>query len=704
MYISLQSGDVAIPPIIPALAISLAPPPDRKDFKVKLYAGATVLLLISSGSPRMAGSGNRRLVQLDAERLGLLDISPPHAQSALSLQILDARIGSVLGVTSRANDPVRIDNALVLTAKVADVPSSSLIWVESGRLLSLKLGDKLEKPSRLAAYTSSPIAQVRDVGLSHLGMFVAHHEDGTAAAISCAEGRLELRWQFADASSDSLFAAFVDRLGDAHIGHLSFSSSLQLGSFQIYSAAATEASPAGMLAGHTFPFDQDRFGSMITFAFEATPPNAYNVATRSYISTTSGAAQAWEGSHVIWHQEQSLSNIDSPALYWDVAETVQHDSSSSLLADSSFASRLRRHLHAVSRLLDRSTLLTSIGLVPTSRQLAFVASSAYRTIFALDLAQQGRVVWRACLDAEAGRWDSSQRLRMSELDGGRPTVSLALVDDAESRSTTLVQLDALTGMNLRLDETPSSSSSQDVLHETSASDKIKIEVSGTSIAGLPLRPLGLEKPIWALHLAEQEQVVAVAVSNHGKASRHSSAPPADMFLGLAGVVASTGRILGDRSTLLKYLNPNMIAVVTVSPATTSSSVLLIDTKSGALLQRIGPISDVDEESHLSLALQDNWIVLTYRVAGEAARVSKVLSVELYHAPADLHEAEAAPIQALSRTFVSTQNLEIKSFTRTKLGITTYSAICRGKSSLYLGVSSILGGRSTSPRSKIKRSF
>jgi hypothetical protein len=147
-----------------------------------------------------------------------------------------------------------------------------------------------------------------------------------------------------------------------------------------------------------------------------------------------------------------LSTIDSPALYWDVAETVQHDSSSSLLADSSFPSRLRRHLQAVSvsffhrkdptpanpfppdqRLLDRSTLSTSIGLVPTSRQLAFVASSAYRTIFALDLAQQGRVVWRACLDAEAGRWDSSQRLRMSELDGGRPTVSIALVDDAEVR-------------------------------------------------------------------------------------------------------------------------------------------------------------------------------------------------------------------------------------------------------------------------------
>nr|CRX79161.1 hypothetical protein [Leucosporidium scottii] len=57
MYISLQSGDVAIPPIIPALAISLAPPPDRKDFKAKLYAGATVLLLISSGSPRMACGG-----------------------------------------------------------------------------------------------------------------------------------------------------------------------------------------------------------------------------------------------------------------------------------------------------------------------------------------------------------------------------------------------------------------------------------------------------------------------------------------------------------------------------------------------------------------------------------------------------------------------------------------------------------------------
>lgn len=145
------------------------------------------------------GSGNRRLVQLDGERLGLLDISPQHEQSTLSLQIMDARTGSLLGQTSGANHQVRIDNALVLTPNSADLPTSTLVWIDSGRLLSLKLGDKLGRPSRLDAYGRSPVAQVQDVGLAHLGLFVAHHEDGTAAAIACAEGRLELRWQFADA-------------------------------------------------------------------------------------------------------------------------------------------------------------------------------------------------------------------------------------------------------------------------------------------------------------------------------------------------------------------------------------------------------------------------------------------------------------------------------------------------------------------------
>ncbi|ORY45435.1 hypothetical protein BCR35DRAFT_311094 [Leucosporidium creatinivorum] len=619
--------------------------------------------------------GSLRLVQIDAERFGVLDISPQDEQPALSLQLIDARQGSLVGQPSSAKSHVQASNALTVKSRAVDGPTSTLVWVESGRLLSLKLGDKLDKPSRLAASTSASaqVAQVRDVGLSHLGIFVAHYEDGTAAVITSVgedwsvDPRVPLcglrrpPWGSSYRPPLVLLIPPSESLPRDGGAPANFPRLPQLGSFQIYSLAATEASPAGMLTGHTFPFDQDKFGSLITFAFEASPPNAYTVATRSYISTSSGVTQAWEGSHLVWHKEESLSTVDSPALYWDVAETVQHDSSSSLLADSSLPSRLRRHVNAISRIFDQGVQSKPTAPASNGRQLVFVASSAFRTIFALDLAQQGRIVWRACIDGRAGSWDPFQRLRMLDLDDGRPRVSITLIKDAETASVSLVELDALTGTILDVDSsTPAVSAafSQVMDKQQHVSDKITLDVSGTSIAGVSRSQFGIKTSIWTAHLPEREQVLAVAI-------------PRD------GVVASTGRILGDRSTLLKYLNPNMIAVATFSPATRSSSVLLMNSESGALLHKIGPIADVDDESNLSLALQDNWLVLTYRVAGEAARASKVVSVELYTSGDDslgMLGVNLERIQALTRTFVSTQALEIKSFTRTKLGITTYNAL------------------------------
>lgn len=164
-----------------------------------------------------------------------------------------------------------------------------------------------------------------------------------------------------------------------------------------------------------------------------------------------------------------------------------------------------------------------------------------------------------------------------------------------------------------------------------------------------------------------------------------------------GVVASPGRVLGDRSTLLKYLNPNLVAIVAISPATTSAAVHLIDSATGSLVHQIEALQDVNDESQLSLILQDNWIVLSYRLAADAARSPAIVSVELFHdSSPDSEEyvdrelylslvadrpfecrphALSTPVRAFSRTFSSAQPLDIKTITRTKLGITTYSAIC-----------------------------
>ena len=77
-------------------------------------------------------------------------------------------------------------------------------------------------------------------------------------------------------------------------------------------------------------------------------------------------------------------------------------------------------------------------------------------------------------------------------------------------------------------------------------------------------------------------------------------------------VASAGEILGDKSVMYKYLNPNMLAVATMTPPVKKASQLsvqILDTVRGAVLQHVthdgvtGPV-------HMAMA--ENWLLYSFR--------------------------------------------------------------------------------------------
>ncbi|VDP85667.1 unnamed protein product [Echinostoma caproni] len=76
-------------------------------------------------------------------------------------------------------------------------------------------------------------------------------------------------------------------------------------------------------------------------------------------------------------------------------------------------------------------------------------------------------------------------------------------------------------------------------------------------------------------------------------------------------IHSVGRVLGDRSVLYKYLNPNLIAVVTaggdVSAQTNSIAVYLIDVVAGRILYSA---SHRRCSEPVSLVHSENWIVVS----------------------------------------------------------------------------------------------
>lgn len=99
-----------------------------------------------------------------------------------------------------------------------------------------------------------------------------------------------------------------------------------------------------------------------------------------------------------------------------------------------------------------------------------------------------------------------------------------------------------------------------------------------------------------------------------------------------GPIASLGKVLGNRTTLYKYLNPHLFAVTTVpkSPAG-SCSVYLVDGVKGSVVYHVavpskGPCS-------IKAVLTENWLVYSYydneHVGVGQSKGHQVVSVEIY---------------------------------------------------------------------------
>ena len=98
-------------------------------------------------------------------------------------------------------------------------------------------------------------------------------------------------------------------------------------------------------------------------------------------------------------------------------------------------------------------------------------------------------------------------------------------------------------------------------------------------------------------------------------------------------VASLGKVLGDRSTLYKYLNPNLVAVLAATEAgLLQCSVYLVDGVKGTVLYHASfPPAGGSCNTHATLT--ENWLVYHYYDEGSRAADStkgyRVVSVEMY---------------------------------------------------------------------------
>ncbi|KUJ09757.1 DUF1620-domain-containing protein [Mollisia scopiformis] len=165
-------------------------------------------------------------------------------------------------------------------------------------------------------------------------------------------------------------------------------------------------------------------------------------------------------------------------------------------------------------------------------------------------------------------------------------------------------------------------------------------------------------------------------------------------------VASIGKVLGDRTVLYKYLNPNVVLVTAVSEESSYVAFYLIDSVSGDVLYSVTH-EGVDIQQPITSVLTENWLayslwsdILVTEATLPGSKGYQIIVSELFESavpndrgplgptvnsssiePSDIPNAEPALPYVISQTFLIPEAISHMSVSQTRQGITTRQLVC-----------------------------
>lgn len=405
---------------------------------------------------------------------------------------------------------------------------------------------------------------------------------------------------------------------------------------------------------------------------------------------------------ILWTREEALSNIaavefvELPVSELDASIEKEFKSSSSNIL-TMLVNRLNTQFTQLSNLIFGSQLSTSHGLIRDNFGLHKVIIAATKTgkLFALDTLT-GSIIWSYRLpNVKAFNIMDSNKVLLFVQRSARyaplPAQCMLIVEDSITGNAVVFQFDPISGysqfgierLNYKLaqavllpyeDENNLkpiliiSSSYDTYTYPKSAKSLVYkyrskiyvslIEHSSSSLKGFTLVNSNQDKlkltPTWNLNLGPSK-LAAIAIKPTNER------------------VHSQGRVLPDRSVYYKYVNPNLIALATVTEDPVHKHVLsvyLVDGVTGLILYSVlhkrakGPVHLVHSE---------NWIVYSY--FSERFRRMELVSAELYEgytqSNSTVFSSYAVSLLPLIQTqsYILPANLQKMEVTLTERGIT-----------------------------------
>lgn len=412
------------------------------------------------------------------------------------------------------------------------------------------------------------------------------------------------------------------------------------------------------------------------------------VAVRSASLLASGDWQLIRNGQAEWTRHEGLSRASAAA--WaetdeqeELAHQLEVEGHESL--HGAYVHRVKRHIKDLEYLPEwlkelPKRILTSILTDEVSNLDSFgiskpiIIATENGRVFALDSGNHGAVSW-SVKAAETDAWNVKAIIT-------QPGTATVYADDGSS-VTLKVSSGEIVGRTA-----PSSKVHSIAVINNGASIPVSIRENGTPMETINgsgfLVTLSADGKVLGWSAQDNKTPVWEFIPARGqKIIRATSRPTHDP-------VASIGKVLGDRSVLYKYLNPNLALITAVGD--NSASFYLLDAVSGTVLHS-SIQENVDTSQPIASTISENWFAYSFfgdSIDASEAKGHQLVISELYESfiPNDrgplnsatnystLHDVDApAPPHVIAQSFVIPEPISHMAVTQTRQGITTRQLLC-----------------------------
>ncbi|KAH7107261.1 hypothetical protein BKA62DRAFT_682862 [Auriculariales sp. MPI-PUGE-AT-0066] len=656
----------------------------------------------------------------------------------LRVTALEVTKGTVFATQDFHSDIVEANDAFVsILARSAAFPT--IIWVDNGQAMSLALNEALDnKPVKV---NDGKFERVLDVGLEHSGLLVGIREDGSAHALSYEDKSSTVIVKHAFPVSkrstlytDAIYLGTLDKQGRPYIGRTFWMHSNQVGGTHVMALSN------GQIHGVTFPFDTNTNGLIVGAAIDVAQPEPNMVVSRTFTTSSTGALQLWQNQKLVWGRDEALADLGAV----EFVDLPEKKAVTERTGNEGLFERIFRHVVQLQNLpvymvgWTQRFLATSYELnAPAPGELwrdpfgfrkVIIAASNAGKVYALD-STTGVVLWSKLLGTD-DRNGYAKPVKIfvmkTAAEAADPEVLVVAQHhlDGQPTETLGYHFNALTGFQWIQEETTALGGSmifakalKDAFLITTTPRVVVLVDSDHHVHIYPQHELAntiLAKighkfrfALPADTLANRNMLVGHAISMDDPYPLpavevwRTRMPPGEEILSIihrpqeSTPPSALGRVLQDKRTLYRYLNPSMFAIVSASRAgpygapegenglQKSCAISVIDGKKGTILYR-AVLPTRPGTCDVKVAFAQNWLVYHYYDSVEDAKGYRYVTVELYEGTgpddktssfdASAYTPNGLSLHAIENSFVATTRAVALATTTTKYGISSRNLI------------------------------